>query len=150
MKKGNISYNKGLKQSQFLSPASIEQIKKTQFKKGELPHNTKKDFSISLRKDARGMSYQFIRVGKATWMPLHRFLYEQKNGKIAPGMCLVFIDKNPLNCNLDNLLLCTNTEMLIRSNYYNVYPKDVADLIQMNAQFNRQLTNIIKKQNNEK
>ena len=150
MKKGNISYNKGMKQHEFLSAASIEKIKETQFKAGGLPHNTKKDFEISLRVDNRGISYKFIRVSKANWMPLHRYLYEQKNGKIASGMRLIFIDKNPMNCHLDNLELLTNIEMMVRNSYHNAYPKEVAELIQLRGALNRKINNKLKSIENEK
>lgn len=40
-KKGHAAYNKGKKRHEFMTPEGIEKLKKTEFKKGNKPHNTK-------------------------------------------------------------------------------------------------------------
>lgn len=43
IKQGDIPFNKGRKQIEYLTPETIERNKKTWFKKGSLPPNTKSD-----------------------------------------------------------------------------------------------------------
>ncbi len=37
--KGHTPMNKGLKQSEYMTPGAIERTKATRFKKGNVPHN---------------------------------------------------------------------------------------------------------------
>lgn len=83
---------------------------RTSFKPGDTPHNTKHDGAISVRKDSSRTAYKFIRMSKGKWKLLHRHVWEQANGPIPPKHIVVFRDRDPMNCELDNLELITMAE----------------------------------------
>lgn len=99
---------------------SVGNMCKSQFKKGQLPHNTKHDGAITIRydhvKDRSGRPYQWIRIGNAKWAMLHRHIWVQHNGPIPSKHLVIFIDGNSLNCVLSNLKLITMGENA-RRNY---------------------------------
>ncbi len=102
--------NKGKKQSDYMSLESIERTKATRFQKGTIPPNTKPVGTISVVD-----GYQLIKVSDKgsrweMWKPLHKYVWEQHNGPIPEGMIIVFKDLNPMNCDIDNLLLVTRAE----------------------------------------
>ena len=103
-KKGQIPFNKGKKQTEFMSKESIEKSKATRFKKGQLPHNTKYDGNISIRK-SHGIPYKYIRIELGKWELLHRHVWEKEKGPIPEGCNVQFKDGDSLNCHIDNLFL---------------------------------------------
>ncbi len=109
-KKGDIPYNKGMKQEDYMSPEAIEKCKETQFPKGHKPHNAKFDGAVSLRSDSSGMQYLWIRISESNWQEYHRYLWEKHNGEIPEGKIIVFKDGNQMNCSLDNLEAITRRE----------------------------------------
>ena len=74
----------------------------TQFKKGAIPHNTKTDFEITIRSPHRGVSYKFIRISLANWIPLQIFNWEKVNGPIPEDKILRSISGNTLDCSPEN------------------------------------------------
>ena len=134
--KGNKSWNKGKKLEGLIPAASIEGMKKTQFKKGDLPHNTRSDGEISIRKDKSGRSYKFIRKGLANWPMLHVVMWEEKYGKVPEGMIVVFKNKNTLDCRLENLELISRRENMLRNSIQN-YPGEVKETIFLIKKLNR-------------
>lgn len=115
-KKGQTPFNKGKKQSEFMTPEGIEKSKAGCFKKGQMPHNTRKDHDISIRaKRTTNEVYKYIRVAPAKWELYHRFLWQQAYGPIPPKMVLTFKDGDTLNCDLDNLELITMAENALRN-----------------------------------
>lgn len=147
---GSIPPNKGKKIADYMSPDAIQRIKQTQFHKGNIPHNTKSDFTISIRPDNRGIEYKFIRIKMGEWIPLHRYNWIQVNGPIPTKMKLVFKDENPMNCEIDNLELVSYAELMRRNSLHNRYPKDITSLIQLRGALNRQINKHLKKITNEK
>ncbi|MGJ0302496.1 HNH endonuclease [Aliarcobacter cryaerophilus] len=112
-KKGSIPANKGTK---GLTKANI-----TSFAKGNVPPNTRKAGSISIRKDKNGNSYMHIKVAELNrWQMLHVYIWENKHGKIPKGYCVIFKDKNTLNLSLSNLMLISRAE-LVRLNQKYAY-----------------------------
>ncbi len=107
---GEIPHNKGCN----IDAATMEKIKGTWFQTGHLPHNTKKDYCISLRKDNRGVAYKFIRIALGKWVHLHRYLWEKEYGEIPKGKLITFIDGNPMNCKIENLEMIDRAEHLRR------------------------------------
>jgi len=105
--KGHVPCNKNKK--------GLRHSPGTEFKKGNLPANTKYNGCISLRKKQNGERYYYIRISKAKWVPYHRHLWEQKNGKIPGEMLIIFKDKNSLNCKLENLKMVSKCENLKRN-----------------------------------
>lgn len=77
--------------------------KATRFVKGE-SRSAKKVGSISYRND-----YPWIKVSmkndKSSWIPLHKYVWEQHYGKVPKGYCVVFISNDHTDVSLDNLAL---------------------------------------------
>ena len=137
-KKGSISYNKGKKQTEYMSYEAIENTKKTRFKKGSIPHNAKeKDGVISIRTDKRGVKYKFIRISLGKWMPLSRYNWEQAHGRINK-MKIIHKDGNSLNSDLSNLQLVTPGE-LMKLNAYHHLPSEITQTIHLSAVLTRKI-----------
>jgi len=109
-KKGSKPVNAGKKWDEFMAKEAQEKARKTTFKPGRLPHNTKQDGMITVRTDNRNVNFQWIRIGLSKWIPLHHHVWIQANGKIPKGHVLAFIDKNPMNATLDNIILITKAD----------------------------------------
>lgn len=111
-KPGQQSWNKGMKGLQIGG-------KETQFKKGQLPHNTKSEGAMSLRtetmKNGGKRSYQYLRLAKGNWKPLHVHIWEQAHGPVGKGTAVIFKDGDTMNCQLDNLECITRKELRIRN-----------------------------------
>ena len=104
--KGNKPYNKGKKMSKEL----YEKCKPTMFKKGHIPKNYRKIGSERITKDG----YIEIKIADPhVWKLKHRLIYEEHYGKIPAGYSVIFGDGDKLNCNIDNLILVSRSELLI-------------------------------------
>ena len=100
--KGQASHNKGQK-GKRCNPA-------TEFKKGNIPSNHRPVGSERVSVDG----YIEVKVAEPrTWRLKQRVLWEQHNGAVPKGSALVFLDGNPLNCELENLVLISRAELLI-------------------------------------
>ena len=130
-KKGMTPWNKGKKGLQIGGVA-------TQFKKGNLPKNTKEDGAITIRQDKNKHKYQFIRVSKGRWKEYHRYLWEKEYGKLKPTDVIRFKDGNTLNCNIENLEKVTRIENM-RLNSVMRYPKEVRDIVRVKAVLTREI-----------
>lgn len=86
--------------------------KATQFCKGHEPYNTKTDFEITIRSPHRGLSYKYIRLSKAVWMPLQIFNWYQVYGPVPEGKILRSVSGDTLNCRPDNWKLIDRAEHL--------------------------------------
>lgn len=122
IKPGNLPFNKGKKQSEFMSPDAIARTKRTRFKKGNLPHNCYHEVGkITVRHDHPNRNssrpYKYICIAVGDWKPLHVHNYELVNGPIPKGHCLWFKDDDTMNCDVDNLELITRQENLDRNRY---------------------------------
>ena len=91
-KKGQASFNKGLKQTDYMTAEAIKKTKKTRFKKGQKPHNTKPIGTIEPRADKSGKSYLYIKHGDRDWQLYQRHVWEQANRKLLPGEIIRFKD----------------------------------------------------------
>lgn len=149
MKPGNAPANKGKRQCEWMSKAGRRKVKRTQFKKGGIPRNTKADFDISVRTDNRGTKYQFIRVTLGKWVPLHRFNWEKAYGRIPSKLKLVFKDGDTMNCDIKNLELLTPGQLLERNSWHN-YPAELGKAVQLRGALNRQINKHLKRLKNEK
>lgn len=143
-KKGHISFNKGKKQSDYMSVSAIEKTKKTRFKKGHTPHNTLNNGVITIRKDKRGVPYQFIRIDCSQWVPLHVKVWQDAFGNIPKQHNVVFKDRNTMNTEITNLELITNSELMQRNTIHR-YPFEIKELIHLVKQLNKELKNYGKK-----
>lgn len=149
IQKGALPYNKSMRIEQFMSAEAIERCKKTRYKTGHLPHNTKNDLDVSIRPDKRGVKYLHIRVALGEWVPLHRYNWMRVYGEIPKGRKLLFKDRNPFNCNVDNLELLTPADLMKRNSVHK-YPAEIARIIQLRGVLNRQINKHLKRLKNEK
>ena len=112
IKPGTISFNKGKKQSEYMTPEAIERTKATRFNKGNEPHNTKFDGYERISKDG----YVEIRVRKGKFQLKHRVEWEKVNGKIPPEHILVCLGVDITNSEPSNWGMITMKENLARNN----------------------------------
>jgi HNH endonuclease len=100
LKPGNIPWSKGKKLPYNANSA------KTQFKKGQHPHNIKYAGHERLHEDG----YLYISVEETNphtgferrYLLKHKYLWEKKNGAVPEGMCLKCVDGNRQNCDPSN------------------------------------------------
>jgi len=85
------------------------------------------------------------RNGKHNWKYLHRYVYEQTtNSKIKPNECIVFLDKNPLNCDFNNLKLVDKIISCAFNNYSinnAIYNEKVLDFLEIERNIENILNN---------
>ena len=109
-KKGQVPFNKGLKQIEFMTPEAIERTKATRFKKGNKPANHRKVGSERITVDG----YIEIKVEEPDkWELKHRVVWEKENGKIPKDYVIIFADGDKTNLELDNLMLISRKEHAI-------------------------------------
>lgn len=125
--KGNIPFNKGKKMSNEVRLKT----EKTQFKKGNKPHNTKPIGTINTRYDKTGIPYQYIKISDSNWELYHRHIWEKENGIIPKGYRIHFIDRNTLNCSIDNLQMLNPQDALSRNTIAR-FPTELISAIQLN------------------
>ncbi|MEI8142856.1 MAG: HNH endonuclease signature motif containing protein [Chitinophagia bacterium] len=135
IKKGSVSFNKGLKQSDYMSTEMIELTKATRFKKGQLPHNAVgfKDGDIVIRHshiNRNSPPYKWIRLSKRNWKMLHVYMWEQAYGPVPKGHIIVFKDKNTMNVVLENFE-CITREENMRRNSLHRYPEEIKSSIRL-------------------
>lgn len=138
-KPGDVPVNKGVP----MSEATREKVKRTWFRKGQLPHNTKADGVIVTRNDKTGKPYQYIRIKKAKWELLHRHLWRQHHRRIPRGMIVAFKDGNTMNCVIDNLELITRQENMRRNSVQNL-PTELRKAKQLIGVLNRKINKHVK------
>ena len=108
--KGNIPANKGT------HPQTVGRMAETQFKKGQLPHNTKPMGYERVTKDG----YIEVKIaerpnrntGEKNFKAKHHLIWEEINGPVPKGYILIFLDGNPKNCVLENISLVSRAEHL--------------------------------------
>lgn len=98
----------------------------TEFKKGNKPHNwvpvgterVKTDGYVYVKiSDVRGQKYGH----RINWKQKHIIIWEKAYGPVPKGSCLIFLDGNKLNTDLDNLACITLTEKLIMCKKHLLY-----------------------------
>ncbi|MBX2906196.1 MAG: HNH endonuclease [Taibaiella sp.] len=136
--KGNVPVNKGRSMAEWMGEDAMERVRKTQFKSGQLPHNTRGDGDVSIRADKCGRKYKFVRIGLAEWRPLHRVEWEKRYGKIPDGLILVCKGTDTLDVNPDNWELINRVENMARNTVHN-YPPEVQKSVQLMGVLRRQI-----------
>jgi len=131
-KKGNISHNKGVKMPDEI----YQKVKHTMFKPGQEPHNTRPVGSIRIQEKRGDIPYQYIKVSNQHWQLLHRYNWEQVNGKIPRGMVLRFKDGNTMNCEVNNLELLTKQENMMRNTMHQ-YPAEIKEVLKLKNKLNK-------------
>jgi hypothetical protein len=85
---------------------------RTSFKKGQRPRNYKPVGTERIDRDG----YVLIKVSdegawNQRWRLKHTVIWEEINGPVPKGHCLIFLDGNKLNLSLDNLQLITRNQL---------------------------------------
>jgi hypothetical protein len=126
-KEGFTPHNKGKKQ-----PINVvEKMRPTMFKKGCKPHNSYNNWVEVVRKDKSKKDYWFIKVpGEQKIKPKHIWIWEEAYGKVEKGFNVVFKDKNPMNCTLENLECISNSELMKRNTIHR-YPVELKSTIRL-------------------
>lgn len=117
--KGHESPTKGRKMAEMSTPEAMARSARTQFKKGDIPHNLKPLGTI-----IENNGYLWVKVSmtgnqKERWRQLHREIWTQHNGPIPEGYNITFLDGNHKNCDISNLAIVSMAEQgaLLRSGY---------------------------------
>ena len=101
--KGHIPMNKGKK------GVCDPKCKKTWFEKGHRPSDWKPVGTVEIRGDGR---YWKKVAEPHIWKELHRIIWEEANGPIPKNHCVTFLDGNPKNVVIENLMLISRKENL--------------------------------------
>lgn len=125
-KKGNVPYNKGKK----MNPETYEKVKRTMFAKGNKPHNTKQVGLIVKRVDKTNIPYLYIKISDSNWHLLHRVIWQLHNGDIPKGMNIVFIDGDSMNCQINNLQMVSDADLMRKNSHRNI-PKELLEVIKL-------------------
>lgn len=85
---------------------------RTSFKKGQRPRNYKPVGTERIDRDG----YVLVKVSDEgawhqRWRLKHCVIWEEVNGPVPKGHCLIFLDGNKLNLSLDNLQLITRNQL---------------------------------------
>lgn len=142
-KPGRESYNKGMKQEEYMTPEAIEITKITRFKEGQMPWNHKHIGHERINSDG----YVFVKIAEPNVFELkQRLTWEIHKGKIPKGYNVQFRDGNPTNCDdIKNLYLISRKDQLKTENsMYARYPKELQLAIQAKGALNRQINKLLK------
>lgn len=120
--KGQEPPNKGKKWDEFMSPEGQEASKKTQFKKGQIPHNGGAPVGeLRIRYDHKhrnGNKYYWQKVAQPNvWRMKHIIEWEEHNGKVPKGCMICFADGNTLNWHIENLILTTRAQNAVKNRW---------------------------------
>ena len=111
-------WNKGKKQSDYMSPEMIERTKATRFKKGQDPHNTVAIGHERISRDGYlEVKIQHLKTkGKNdNFEAKHRLLWVEHFGPIPDGMNVEFLDGDKMNIVIENLVLRSRKENLLNN-----------------------------------
>lgn len=112
--KGSIPFNKGKKKYWVGG-------EETQFKKGNMPINHREVGSERISVDG----YTEIKVSEPNkWRMKHVVVWEEVNGKVKKGNCIIFGDGNKLNLDIDNLIKISRRQLVI-INHLGLIQRDV-------------------------
>lgn len=145
LKKGNVPPNAGKKMEDFMTSETLAKFKANQYKKEHIPHNALADNTEVTRTYKNGNSYVFVKVtGKRKLISKHRHIWQlHHKKKIPPSHKVVFKDGNTFNFNIDNLILITNENLMIKNSIHQ-YPEDLKEVLFIKGAITRRINNIKK------
>lgn len=138
--KGHYPFNKGKKITEFMTKEQVAKFKANQFKKGQLPHNTKTNGTISVRTDKAGRKIKWIRISKRNWERLHILNWITTNGPIPKGYVVAFKTTDTMNAEVSNLKLITMEENM-NGNSIHRYPEELKSTIRVLSKLKKTLQN---------
>lgn len=131
--KGHKSWNAGMKGLQIGG-------KETQFKPGHRGGRAEQVYQpIGTERVRDGYLYRKLRDAgpmHKRWEMVHRLNWEAVNGPIPDGHVVVFRNGNRMQVAVENLELISRAD-LARRNTIHRYPREVKDLIRLNAKLQR-------------
>lgn len=105
-KKGQAPHNKGKKKY-------WKGGEETRFKKGNKPYNYMPVGSVRINAD----DYVDIKIADPNkWKGKHILVWEDNNGPVPRGKCIIFGDRNNRNFNPDNLICVSRSELIVLNN----------------------------------
>jgi hypothetical protein len=139
-KPGHTSWNKGRKGSTGLHP----NCRKSQFAKGQMPHTWRPIGHMRVtREGVLEIKVRDTRVTRDDYAAVPRLVWEREVGPIPNGHCVVFKPGQHTtefrDITLDRLDCIDRAENMRRNSFWNRYPKEVANLIQLRGALNRQI-----------
>jgi hypothetical protein len=93
-----------------MTPELYEKCKGTMFKKGARPVNWKPDGSERI--DPEG--YTMIKVN-GKYLQKHVHIWNQHHGEVPKGSAVIFKDGNRQNLIIENLILVTRKELMLKN-----------------------------------
>lgn len=106
--KGHKTFNKGMKQEEYMSAEAIERTRETQFAKGHVPDNKQPIGYERITRDG----YTDIKVrddkgvhSTSNFELKHRWLWEKHYGEIPPNHVVTFKNGNKQDMRIDNLMM---------------------------------------------
>lgn len=144
---GCVPYNKGIKRGKGWAPGRMAE---GQFKPGERRGMSNINWRPvgTVMTDSDGYLRLKVREplpgersgygNPMVWRQLHRHIWEQAHGPIPARHHLRFKDGNKQHCDLDNLELVTQAEMMRRNSVHNL-PEPLRKTIQVLGALNRQI-----------
>lgn len=115
-KKGDVPFNKGLKQTDYMNAEAIERTTITRFKKGIIPKNSYNEVGkITKRYDKGGKIYLHICVELGKWEMLHVYNWKQAGRDIPKGYSLWCKNGNTEDCLIENWECISRAENMRRN-----------------------------------
>jgi|HubBroStandDraft_1064217.scaffolds.fasta_scaffold00168_58 hypothetical protein len=147
---GHVPANKGVRMPGYAPGRMAE----TQFKHGEMSGAARAKWKpvgtimavdgylrIKIRERVNGKPAGW---DKRVWPLVHWRVWEKHHGRRVPkGHKVVFRDGNRANCDIGNLELLTNAEMMRRNSVHNL-PAELAQVIQLNGALKRKIRRLTK------
>jgi len=142
--KGHAPWNKGTK------GMGLTGANKKSFKKGNVPANRKPLGSERIDKDG----YVYIKVKETDphtgfptrYKPKHRHIWEQVNGPVPDGMCLIFKNGNTQDLRPENMELVSRAELLRMNQVgYKDAPDDVKPAVLLLAKLKTKTFELMRK-----
>lgn len=109
--KGHVPYTKGKKQSEFISPEKLENVKVNWYRNGDTPANYEPVGTERLATDG----YVRVKVQDEgewheRWQMKHKLFWENEKGPIPEGHVLIFLDGDTTHISMDNMMLISRAE----------------------------------------
>ena len=118
--KGWSTFNKGMTWDDYMTPEGMENSRKTQFRKGHIPHNGGAPVGeLRERRDKTGRVYFYEKVAQPNvWRQKHIVEWEKHHGKIPIGSIVTFCDGDSTNWNIENLILTTRAQHAVKNQFH--------------------------------
>lgn len=131
IKPGNVPWTKGMK--------GVRLGIATEFKPGSVPVNRQE--VGALRINSMGDIDIKVSEGKNQWLSLRRYVWEQVHGPIPEGMCIVPMDYDPHNTQIENLKMVDRAGN-VHHNLLGKYPKELRNVMALGGRLRNQITKL--------